>query len=543
MRQTLTSKLRTLASAAIVLQLILVTVPVVHATGSCESLTSDAAKKKCYVDQGQAKLQEAESKGEVKSAGKVKTSALSTLLVVGGLVSSGVFLMSRRGSCPGATSAMLIAGGSAAALAGEILSASQYKKKMKDAKGALEKISKGSEGQTATGSVAGNVNPTNVQAEAFDALIKQEEAVISAAKTKKKLYMLATAAYASAAVLAGLEVIKGTTNPAAVNCQTQGKDGDSPMDKADAASAEADKLEAAAAESGASDAAKQAAVEARANADRLYDAAADAAEAAEAAKAAAPVKGTGAVAPRSSRTQETVALRFLDNHFLGGQRVNFRSYLTDPRLASVENIGDLLAVQADRELLLNGVARSLSLDEYQESQDFLGASHVRFAPEEFSAIRVASVIAQQIGVSSAHATADAAAALAENAGPEIVVQGRRYVSGFVKLYSNPVTRLALAGVLTANNVYMLTKISKEEKKAKDRIGFLEKLKGQSTAAGATMATCAAGQACGDGSTTPTSPTGSTLASTSTESIAPMTAVSCITNTGSFDSACGATCKR
>lgn len=190
---------------------------VAQASQQCESQSTVAAKRQCYYAAAEGQLKDAETSGKVSTAGKVKGGGLSTIIVIGGLAASVGFLAT-SGKCPGATSAYLIAGGSVAVLAGEILASKQYKNRMKAAQEKLKKINESSAGTTSTnGTTSEVVDATNVQVEAFDALIMQQEAVIAASKTKKKLYLLATAAYAAAAVMAGLEWIKG---PSAI-CATQ----------------------------------------------------------------------------------------------------------------------------------------------------------------------------------------------------------------------------------------------------------------------------------------------------------------------------------
>lgn len=190
---------------------------VAQASQQCESQSTVAAKRQCYYAAAEGQLKDAETNGEVSKAGKVKGDALTQILTLAGLTASVAFLVMNKGDCKGATSAYLIAGGSAAVVAGEILASKTYKKKMKAAKEKLEKINASSKGKTSESTTSEVVDATNVQVEAFEALISQEEAVIAASGTKKKLYMLSTAAYGAATVMAGLEWIKG---PAAVCAST-----------------------------------------------------------------------------------------------------------------------------------------------------------------------------------------------------------------------------------------------------------------------------------------------------------------------------------
>jgi hypothetical protein len=91
-------------------------------------------------------------------------------------------------------------GAGVAVIAGEVASALRYKKLMDDQKDLIHKIGSASEGENGDNSFA-----TNVQSEVFTALMAKEDATIKAGKTKKALYIVATAAYAAAAVLASFE--------------------------------------------------------------------------------------------------------------------------------------------------------------------------------------------------------------------------------------------------------------------------------------------------------------------------------------------------
>lgn len=178
-------------------------------TASCSSAGDEAAQKKCYLQKAEAALADAEQKGEVKGeAGKQGGDMIGMVLSLGGLMAGAGFLMSGGGAgCgPLKTSAIIMSAASMAAFMGEVMAASTYKKKMKEADESLKKINEASSGTTKTGSTSTVVNATNVQEEAFKALIQKEDAVIAAAATKKKLYMLATVGYAAAMVVAGFEL-------------------------------------------------------------------------------------------------------------------------------------------------------------------------------------------------------------------------------------------------------------------------------------------------------------------------------------------------
>jgi hypothetical protein len=169
----------------------------------CESKGDAAAIKQCYRDVIDGKMRDS----GVAEAGKVKTDVISVGLAMISLASAAMFLLTGGpDDCPGATSAYLIVGGAVAVMAGEIMSSMTYKKKLKEAEEKFKKVaasSKGSDNKSSDNSVA-----TSAQGEAFQAMIELEEATISAAKTKNMLYMVATAAYAAAAVMSVIELIR-----------------------------------------------------------------------------------------------------------------------------------------------------------------------------------------------------------------------------------------------------------------------------------------------------------------------------------------------
>lgn len=179
------------------------------ALNACAGMTDTAAQKKCYVDAAQSGISDAQSKKQVSGEQKVGGDMLSMLLTLGGL-SAGVAFLATGGAThcgPATTSAIILTAASVAAFMGEVMAAETYKSKMKAANEALAKINAGSADTTMSGVKSEVANATNTQQEAFNALIKKEEAVIAAAGTKKTLYTLAALGYAAAGVIAGTETI------------------------------------------------------------------------------------------------------------------------------------------------------------------------------------------------------------------------------------------------------------------------------------------------------------------------------------------------
>lgn len=392
---------------------------VAQASATCNSQATDAAKRQCFADAAEGKLKEAEASGQVAGQGKISGDALSTLLTLAGLGASVLFLATGGGACPGATSAYLIAGGSVAVLAGEILASSQYKSKMKKAKEALSKASGGSEDSSSTTSS----ESSNIQAQAFDALIQQEDAVISAGSTKKKLYLLATAAYAAATVMAAIEGFRMGFAPHTVTC-------------------------------------------------------------------------TAALDSKGDR--DSIVAEYLDARFMSGFKGDFTSYLNPVMSTHVGTMAEYLAYIQETDMYRRGALAS------PQNTAFNSPEPVFQETKELKDVySLALRMLKEFTLRSAHAqavmgagAAPTAAAPAAEAGAASAASGSASISaaattgpagvqaqGFKKLFSLPVTRTALAGILTLNNVFMLGKISKEQNKAKERKKFLEDLKAQVTAAG------------------------------------------------------------
>lgn len=393
---------------------------VAQASQQCESQSTVAAKRQCYYAAAEGQLKDAETSGKVSAAGKIKGNTLSTILVLAGLTSSVAFLAMKGGSCPGATSAYLIAGGSVAVLAGEILASKTYKNKMKKAQQKLKGINDSSKGTTSSNGASSEVvNATNVQVEAFDALIAQEEAVISAAKTKKKLYMLATAAYAAATVMAALELFRASTGAGAATttCSTSGSSDESIRN-----------------------------TESQLN---LCE----------------PGQSNCITSTRGPQGRSLD--RYVDNYFQYKQRIDYRHYEFDSRIFQTRNLSELQAVSLEAEMMDAGSQSSLDIHSYSRLNQQIKAADMSVTKEDMSLLQMATVVAKQVIIPRAEAGLIPASA----------------TNGFVRLYSRPETRTALAGVLTTHNVFMIGKINSEKSKAEERKKFLEELRDQLMASG------------------------------------------------------------
>ncbi len=400
------------------------------ASKMCESKGDDAAKKQCYRDVIDGKMKDA----GVAAPGQIKTSMISVILAMASLLASVMFLATGGpAKCKGvATSAYLIAGSAMAVVAGEIMSASTYKKKLKEAEEKFKAISNSASTDKKSGSTSDNTKATSAQAEAFQAMIELEEATISAAKTKNMLYMVATAGYAGAAVMAGIEMF----NPTGGVCI--GDAGYSSL-----------------------------------GVESLY------------------------ANTQNNQHVKTVAEVYVDNYFLKKQRVSYASYLNFSSLESSRDSFELSFNNREIMQLRAGQNQSdVEMELYKSASPHREVITKNESAEEFSLMKLASVVAQQFIIPTSSAqigaiTISAASAIAKAAGPAAAAATTSSATGFQKLFAKPVTRLALAGIMTVNNIFMISKTNKEKKKAEERKKFIENLKAQVEAAGAEFG-CASG---------------------------------------------------
>jgi hypothetical protein len=185
----------------------------------CMAMSTRDAQVGCFNNAIADRVVNAENDGlideyvGVKGKG-IQNAYVQTALALAGIASSWLFLTTAKGDCPGATSAWLIAGAGVAAITGEIWSALQYKSLMKKQEDLVKRMSRSSAGNNSD-----NATPTDIQSEVFTAMIAKEDATIKAGKTKKNLYVVATAAYAAATVLAIFEAARMAKGDVSVNCQ------------------------------------------------------------------------------------------------------------------------------------------------------------------------------------------------------------------------------------------------------------------------------------------------------------------------------------
>lgn len=407
------------------------------AAAECEKKSTASEKKQCYLAVIDGKMKDAEASGEISEAGKIDSNKMSLILAMGGLAASLFFIMGNKGKCQSAMSAWLMAGGSVAVVAGEILSANQYKKKMKEAQDAMKKISDSSKSEKSD-----NATATNYQEEAFNVMIKKEEAVISAGKFKKNLYMVATAAYAASAVMAGMEMFRqssGTGDPG-LNCNGEANQSNATPHGGQAPAAPANPNP----------------PPSSALARRIMG------------------PDTSVEAPESG-----LLISFLDNHFTHGQRIPFHMYQDNFHLEQAQTLDQWQGLQAERVAVTQGSNQSIGLDTYETILKLTNeVVPEKEKPGILELSKWAFKSASEFVMPSAHAEVTALAGATGSPGQTLSMGGK-----LSKLFKSPMTRLVLAGILTANSFFMMGKISKEIKKAEERKKFLEKLREQVIAAG------------------------------------------------------------
>lgn len=416
-----------------------------EASAQCDKSGDDAAIKQCYKGVIEGKLSEA-GKGE---KGEIKGGAMNMLLPMASLASAGLFLMTGGPSeCPGASSAYLMMGGALAVMAGEIMSANTYKKKVKEAQEKFEAHTKTANGTNSEGKQSDIANSTSSQAEAFQAMIEMEEAVIAAAKQKNMLYMVATAAYAAATVMSAIETVQYYKAKAMLGTP------------AAAAGAAIIKMQTCVnATTGMNSEPR------KSHEQFMYS----------------MTKPEG-VHPFSSESQKyNVTLSYVQNYFEKDQRVDFKQYSDMSRIDGSWDLAALSIISKDLLELKNGANIGSGIDEYEIAKEVIAESPYK-NKEDFSLLKLGTKISQSVTIQPSHAVefiAAAAKAIGSSVS-SITAAG----AALKKLNLTPMTRMALAGIMTVNNMFMISKTNEEKKKAEDRKKFIESLKQQVSAAGA-----------------------------------------------------------
>lgn len=412
---------------------------IADASKMCESKGDEAAKKQCYRDVIDGKMKDE----GVTEAGKIKTDMISVGLAMISLASAAMFLLTGGPSvCPGATSAYLIVGGAVAVMAGEVMSAATYKKKLKAAEEKFKSVADSSkdDSNNSSSTTSDNKTATSAQGEAFQAMIELEEATISAAKTKNMLYMVATAAYAAAAVMSVMELIRYNAAIAAMN-------------------------------TGVGTAAAAAEIKAQTCSTAI------AMNGSPLEKAQLRLEYAAMGAPQAPKTLAEI---YVDNYFINNQRVSFDAY-NSLIVDKANDVVEFSYLHQEQMLLMQGQHVGLDIANYETIRaQMLKATNV--SAEDFSMMKVARNIIHSFTVPSAQASSFLAmGAMAGGLALPALTGGGNVLK---KLYLLPHSRAALAGAMTLNNVFMIMKTNKEKKKAEERKEFIEKLKAQVEAAGA-----------------------------------------------------------
>lgn len=191
------------------------------ASSRCMGLSTRDAQVACLNSAIASSVRDAENNDLIeeysdgKGKGLIQNPYNQAFLALAGIASGWLFLAKEKGKCPGATSAWLMAGAGVAALTGEVWSALQYKSILKDQEEIITRLN-----QSSAGTNSENATPTDLQSEIFSSMIVKEDATIRSAKTKKNLYMVATAAYAAATVLAIVEAVRMKAGDTSSTCTT-----------------------------------------------------------------------------------------------------------------------------------------------------------------------------------------------------------------------------------------------------------------------------------------------------------------------------------
>lgn len=409
------------------------------ASKMCESQSDEAAKRQCYRDVVDGKMKDE----GVAEAGKIKMGMIPVAMAMISLASAAAFLMTGGpAKCPGATSAYLMVGGAVAVMAGEVMSAMTYKKKLKAAEEKFKSIADSSKSDDKSSS--DNSSATSAQGEAFQAMIELEEATISAAKTKNMLYMVATAAYAAAAVMSAIETMRYQAAMIAV------------MYPPTSAPAKAEIISQTCADALTSNGI---------NTEVQHYA----------------FLGTDEM-PLDRQAPSSLAEAYVDNFFTKKQNVNFSSYLLS-NADSSSNVTEFSYLIQEQLMLRQGANAGPSYAGYHEIRNQI-ESRFHHTQEEFSAMKVASNVINSFWVPEAKAGVGDFLPLAAMAGGLTLAGLSGGAFALKKLYLLPMSRMALAAAMTANNIFMISKTNKEKSKAEERKKFIENLKAQVEAAGA-----------------------------------------------------------
>lgn len=399
-----------------------------NASAQCAGLGTQELKKKCFEDAITAKVSEAESDGTIYAHQKVNPNIASIILAMAGIYAAFQMSITATGDCLMAYSKWSFIIGSLAVIAGEVLSAITYKNKMKDAEKEVAE-----ENSNSKGTNSDNVTATDTQLASLVALEKKEDATIAAGKTKKTLYTVAAVAHGVAAAIATYEIIAyhaqmvcpGPCGAFTIQymCTT--------------------------------------------------------------ASANATPPGISPHQFYANRNEQN-AERFVDNYFKKNQRVSYSAFSQTNSILNefASSIADLAIYNLESKALYEGKNISPDEDAYFALKKIVKDNDLELDKETITFAAVAEKMTQQFMVNNAHAAGEGITLIlaAAGAGGIALIQSAGY--GIKKMFFSPYTRLILAGVYLANDLFMISHIKKQIEKAEERKTFVQGLAKQVAGAGA-----------------------------------------------------------
>lgn len=402
-----------------------------NANAQCAGLGTQELKKKCYEDAITAKVSEAESDGTIYAHQKVNPNIASIILAMAGIYAAFQMSITATGDCLMAYSKWSFIIGSLAVMAGEVLSAITYKNKMKDAEKEVAE-----ENSNSKGTNSDNATATDTQLASLVALEKKEDATIAAGKTKKTLYTVAAVAHGVAAAIATYEIIAyhaqmvcpGPCGAFTIQymCTT------------------------------------------------------------------APVK-TNQVDPKLlsphkyyAQRNEQKAEKFIDNYFMKNQRVSYAAFSQTNSMLNefATSIADLAIYNIENRDLYEGKNISPDASAYFSLQKIVKENNLELDKETITIAAIAEKMTEQFMIKNAHADGEGVSLLlgAAGVGGMFLIQSTSY--GIKNMFFSPYTRLILAGVYLANDIFMISHINKQIEKAEERKIFVQGLAKQVAGAGA-----------------------------------------------------------
>jgi hypothetical protein len=189
--------------------------------------------KECYKRNAEQGIKDAEAQGKVKADLANKGGLLGSGLGIAAIALPLVIVIQnlKKPTKCSAVSGYLMLGAGVAAFGGEMIANSGHKSRLKKIKADWDKVLSTSTDSTKsnTGSNNGSTKAmaSEAQSQAFEMLARSEDSLASAAKLKTMTYGVAAAAFASAAVIAGLEVMNPLEN--GKPCNSEGVKFESPV--------------------------------------------------------------------------------------------------------------------------------------------------------------------------------------------------------------------------------------------------------------------------------------------------------------------------